>query len=666
MEPDRLESSGPEKDETPVRPGRFTSAPARRTRPSRTPRGQTPDGGATPPTPRKPWRNPLVILPLAVVMLFMIAPTFGPAPEKISLTEAVRALNAGEISKIRIDDSSRQVELVYAPADDVSTDGSGSPSSTENTDSTVVLDVNSEVAEPYVIANFPVGYGPDLVEIAESNGVEVTALSPSRPNIFVSFLLSMVPLLLVIVLIGYLMRRGSAGMMGSFSKMPKSRTDAKVPDTRFSDVAGMQEVVDELKEVVGYLHEPDRFSRLGGKVPHGFMLVGPPGTGKTMLARAVAGEAGVPFFALSGSDFVETFVGVGASRVRSIFQQAREAKRAIIFIDELDAVGRARGGGPFSGANEESERTLNALLVEMDGFQRNDSVIVLAATNRPEVLDQALLRPGRFDRHILVALPDKDARAKILAIHARDKALDVSVDFAQFSKRCVGLSGADLEFIVNEATLQAGRENAERITMAHFDHAIAVSQLGRERRSSSRSERSRRLTAWHEAGHTVAALMQDDVEDPVSVSIVPRGLTGGATWLSGVDEEFVSRRFALAQLAMTLAGRAGEERLVGDDYTSGATGDLQQATALASKMVFEWGMGSRNLMFRPTESKLAEDEVQLLLEESLAKARQILEQNSVLHVAVAEALLEEETLDLARLVALRSEFLETSPTAQGS
>jgi cell division protease FtsH len=660
MEPDRLKSADPEKNNTPARPGRFTSTPSRRTRLSRITGGPTPDGESTPPTPRKPWRNPLYILPLIIMVLFMIAPMFGGSPEKVSLTEAVRALNAGEISKIRIDDSSRQVQLVYAPADSASTSGSVAPPGTENTDSTLVLDANRELVEPYVVANFPVGYGPDLVAIAESNGVEVSALAPSRPNVLVSFLLSMIPLVLVIAFIGIIMRRGSAGMMGSFSKMPKSRTDAKVPETRFSDVAGLKEIVDELKEVVGYLHEPDRFNRLGGKVPHGFMLVGPPGTGKTMLARAVAGEAGVPFFALSGSDFVETFVGVGASRVRSIFQQAREAKRAIIFIDELDAVGRARGGGPFSGANEESERTLNALLVEMDGFQRNDSVIVLAATNRPEVLDQALLRPGRFDRHILVPLPDRDARAKILAIHAADKVLDATVDFTLFAKRCVGLSGADLEFIVNEAALQAGREDAEKITMAHFDHAIAVSQLGRERRSSSRSERSRRLTAWHEAGHTVAALMQDDVEDPVSVSIVPRGLTGGATWLSGVDEEFVSRRFALAQLAMTLAGRAGEERLVGDDYTSGAAGDLQQATSLAFKMVVEWGMGSKNLMFHPTDSKLAEQEVQSLLEESLAKARQILEQNAALHVSVAEALLEEETLDQGRLVSLRKEFLEAS------
>lgn len=583
----------------------------------------------TPSRSRRPWfKSPLVLLIAFAAVVTAVQMSGGESMPTVPLSEALAAIEAGDVSELMIDDAKRAVSLTFADA-----------------------------SEP-VRATFPADFGPDLVAAARTAGVEVSATAPVSPNTLSALLFSLVPLLLVVGVLLYVARRGSSGIMGGLSKMPRAQS-AGVPDTRFGDIAGLPEVVEELHEVVGYLHDTSRFEALGGRVPRGFLLVGPPGTGKTLLARAVAGEAGVPFFALSGSDFVETFVGVGAARVRAVFDQARKAQKAIVFIDELDAVGRARGAGAFSSANEESERTLNALLVEMDGFQRNNAVIVLAATNRPEILDPALLRPGRFDRQILVPLPDRAARAKILSLHLADRPADQDVDTEQFARRCVGASGADLAFMVNEASLQAAREGASAIAQRHLDHAHAVSVLGRERRSVARSDRDRTLTAYHESGHTVAALMLPSVDDPVSVSIIPRGMSGGATWLQGGDDGFISRRYALDQLTVTLAGRAGEERLVGDDYTSGATGDLAQATALATKMVTEWGMLESGLTFRPpnqfntSRAEVVDAAVEELLQQALESARATLETHAELYVAVAEALLADETLDAARLAALR-------------
>jgi cell division protease FtsH len=595
--------------------------------------------------PKRPWfKSPLVWAAAAVLVLSVVrTAATGPESSSIPLSEALAAIAAGEVAELTIDDASRTAELRYVP-DEPADDPDASPGTSGRVETTV----------------FPADFGPDLVAAASDAGVEVTSLPPAKPNLFVSLLFSMLPLVILIGVLLFVLRKSSSGIMGGFSKLPRSQVGT-VPTTRFADIAGLTEVVDELREVVGYLHDHGKYQALGGRVPHGFLLVGPPGTGKTLLARAVAGEAGVPFFALSGSDFVETFVGVGAARVRSVFDQARKVGRAIIFIDELDAVGRARGAGGFSSANEESERTLNALLVEMDGFQRNDAVIVLAATNRPEILDQALLRPGRFDRQVLVSLPDRGARAKILALHLADRPVDASVDVESFARRCVGASGADLAFIVNEASLQAAREEASAISRLHLDHAHAVSVLGRERRSASRSDHDRRLTAYHEAGHAVCALVLESVDDPVSVSIIPRGVTGGATWLSPADESYVSRRYALDQLTITMAGRAGEEYLVGDDYTSGATGDLQQATALATKMVSEWGMASGSLSFRPTAAKRVDEAVENLLREALDRARAALDAHRGLYVAVAEELLVDETVDGPRLAELRAAHLAGSP-----
>lgn len=611
---------------------------------SQTP-GQDPKNDTAPagsPSSKKRPLRPRAIAALAFVSVWLLLSMLSrpAAPATISLSEATAAISSGSVKSIKIDDDKRTVLLEY-----------------ENvpTQSRPDLSLADNPEKKFDTATFPDGYGPKLVDLAADSGVKVSAAAPTRPSVLLSLLFSLLPIALIVAALVYIQRKGGASIMGSVSKLPRGKDSSKVPPDRFSDVAGLAEVVDELREVVSYLHEPEKFQALGGKVPHGFLLVGPPGTGKTMLARCVAGEAGVPFFALSGSDFVETFVGVGAARVRSVFDEARRAGRAIVFIDELDAVGRARGAGSFSASNEESERTLNALLVEMDGYQRNERVIVLAATNRPEILDQALLRPGRFDRQVLVPLPDRDARARILELHLRDRPVEENLDLVSFARRTPGCSGADLAFIVNEASLAAARAGASCIGLPHLESARAVAALGRERRSAFVSDKSRKITAWHEAGHALAALVLDSVPDPVSVSIIPRGLTGGATWMGGDDESFVSRRAAFDQITVTLAGRAGEERLVGDDYTSGATGDLQQATHLATKMVSEWGFVPDALSFRPTDEKSTSTIVERLLQDGLAAARALTVEHAELHEAIAQALLEEESLDADRLVDLRNQ-----------
>lgn len=436
-----------------------------------------------------------------------------------------------------------------------------------------------------------------------------------------------------------------------------------LPDTpgsvTFADVAGADEAKEELEEVVAYLKNPDKFHAMGAKASKGILLAGPPGTGKTLLAKAVAGEAGVPFYATSGADFVEMYVGVGAKRVREIFRAAeKHPEGAIIFIDEVDAVGRARKGGE-NGSNQEQENTLNALLVELDGFTKR-KVVLIAATNREDLLDKALTRPGRLDRKVIVPTPDRRARELILRVHAQDKPLSEEVDLTSVALRTPGMSGAELAQVVNEACLIAVRDDREIVYQMDFDHAVATVVMGKARTSAIVTEFDRTVTAWHEAGHTVSALVLPDADDPVSVTIVPRGPAGGFTWMSGNDDSFLTRRKAYAQLIVAMSGRAAEEMLMDGEFTSGPHGDLQSATQTALAMVTHYGMTHHGLMVKSdgllsTGSNVTDSTVvavEELLAEALTQARSILHTYSELFNAIVAELLVEDTLkqdDLQRL-----------------
>jgi cell division protease FtsH len=430
--------------------------------------------------------------------------------------------------------------------------------------------------------------------------------------------------------------------------------ELEVPTTRFTDVAGMDEAIEELSELVSFLKDGERYLSAGAELPHGYLLVGPPGTGKTLLARAVAGEAAVPFFAMAAAEFVETYVGVGAARVRKLFEQARAAQPAIIFIDELDAMGRERANHSSSG-NDERDTTLNQLLVEMDGFVRNQ-VVVLAATNRPDVLDAALVRPGRFDCQIVVPVPDRRGRERILEIYLRRRSTSSALDVELIARRTPGFTGADLANLVNTAARLAVREGNGTIEPGHLDEAISVVSIGPARKSAVVAERDRRITAWHEAGHALVGLWLEAAIDPVQVTIVPRGQAGGVTWFPAPDEAFLSRRQARSQLAVAMAGRVGEELLLGDDFTQGAAQDFKAATELARAMVTEYGMSSFGPSYvTPDEARFgvvgqaviaATNE---LLDEAITSARELLESARPVVERVANALLEEETLDLETL-----------------
>ena len=417
--------------------------------------------------------------------------------------------------------------------------------------------------------------------------------------------------------------------------------------TRFTDVAGADEAVDSLAEMVTYLRDPGRFTRLGAKPPRGALLVGPPGTGKTLLARAVAGEAGVPFLQVSGSDFVEKFVGVGAKRVRELFAAARDHERAIVFIDELDAIARRRSTGDDTVANAEGENTLIALLTELDGFADRGNVIIIGATNRPDVLDPAVTRPGRLDRKIEVPNPDRRGREHILGVHAQDKPLSDDVDLVALARRTPGFSGAQLAAVVNEACMVAARQDLDEVTHDCFDAAVATIAMGRARTSALVTDHDRRITAWHEAGHTVAAFLVPEADDPVSVTIVPRGPAGGVTWMGGSDDVFLPRRKAHAQLVVAMAGRAAEEILLDGEFTQGASGDLESATRTATAMVTRYGMSELGYAVREPGSTAVVDAVDELLHDAHTRAADLLTAHEVFLSELAEALLEHETLSLA-------------------
>ncbi|MCC7077046.1 MAG: AAA family ATPase [Acidimicrobiia bacterium] len=528
-------------------------------------------------------------------------------------------------------------------------------------DSTGTAHVKLEDGTTYDV-RYPDGFGPDLTADLLEAGIDVEVEErPAEPPLWADLLVRIGPLLVVFGLLGWLLlRRG--GLLGGIMSVRRNRSAGDIPDTRFGDVAGLPEIVDELREIVSFLEDPARFLRLGARVPRGVLLTGPPGTGKTLLARAVAGEAGVPFIAISGSDFVEMFAGLGASRMRNLFDDARKAERAIVFIDEIDAVGKARVGQPSNGASEERENTLNQLLVELDGFTQDETVFVLAATNRPDVLDPALLRAGRFDRTLEVPTPDRRGREEILAVHARAVPGAGRLDWGTVAASTPGMTGADLANIVNEAAILAARRGHETVEEGDMLDAVGVVTMGPERRSRVLNERDRRISAWHEAGHVVCALVQTEAPVPHRVSIVPRGRAGGVTWLLPDDNDLLTLRQARAQLVVALGGRAAEERLMEGDMTHGAASDLKNATQLARRMVVEFGMTDLGLAsFEPEDLQLSpystdvHTAVQTTLDEAMTRARTFLTEHAPLLTSVSGLLLERETLDSADLADLRAQ-----------
>ncbi|WP_295228253.1 ATP-dependent zinc metalloprotease FtsH [Veillonella sp.] len=515
-----------------------------------------------------------------------------------------------------------------------------------------------------------VSYAPSddtLIKTLTDNGVEITAAPPEQPSWWVSLLGSAIPIIILVVVFFFIMQQtqGGGGRVMNFGKSrAKMMGDGNVK-VKFSDVAGAEEAKQELTEVVEFLKDPGKFTSIGATIPKGVLLAGPPGTGKTLLAKAVAGEAGVPFFTISGSDFVEMFVGVGASRVRDLFGQAKKNAPCIIFIDEIDAVGRQRGAG-LGGGHDEREQTLNQLLVEMDGFGANEGIITLAATNRPDILDPALLRPGRFDRQVVVGRPDLHGREAILKVHARNKPLADDVDLKTIAKKTPGFTGADLSNLLNEAALLAARLNKKVITMAELEEASEKVSMGPERRSHIVSEKDRKLTAYHESGHAIVAHLLPHANPVHKVTIIPRGYAGGYTMMLPKEEhDYKTKAQLLADIRVALGGRIAEALVLGD-ISTGASGDLQSVTNTARSMVTRWGMsdtlgpivfgeqqeqvflgkniGHERNYSEEIASKI-DVEIHHIVDEAYRDVEQLLTDNMDFLHNMAKALLEEETID---------------------
>ena len=505
-----------------------------------------------------------------------------------------------------------------------------------------------------------VGSENDLVELLEKNDVEFTGQGEEQPSFLKILIYQSLPFLLILGIGFFVLRQmqkggGGAGGAMSFGKSKAKMLTEKHGRVTFDDVAGIDEAREELQEIVEFLKDPTKFSRLGGKIPKGALLVGPPGTGKTLLARAIAGEAGVPFFSISGSDFVEMFVGVGASRVRDMFEQAKKNAPCIIFIDEIDAVGRARGGS-YGNQNDEREQTLNQLLVEMDGFEANEGIIIVAATNRADVLDKALLRPGRFDRQVQVPNPDIEGRVKVLEIHSRNKPLANDVDLRTVARGTPGFSGADLANLLNEAALLAARKGKRMIAMQEIEEAKDKVYMGAERKSAIMTEEDKRATAYHETGHALVSLFVEGNDPLHKVTIVPRGQALGVTWNLPERDKYTHTMTQMkARLALCFGGRIAEQLIYGDDaLNTGAHNDIQQASQMARAMVTEYGMSEKVgwLQFRQDfnsplseqTSQLIDSEVRALVQEAEKRARKVLEDNIQHLHAITDALMEYETL----------------------
>ncbi len=509
---------------------------------------------------------------------------------------------------------------------------------------------------------------PGLMDDLLNHNVKVVGKEPETPSLLSQLLVAAFPILLILAIFVFFMRQMQGGGGGKGGPMSFGKSKAKLLssdqiNTTFADVAGVDEAKEDVSELVDFLSDPTRFQRLGGRIPKGILMVGPPGTGKTLLAKAIAGEAKVPFFSISGSDFVEMFVGVGAARVRDMFEQAKKQAPCIIFIDEIDAVGRHRGGG-YGGGNDEREQTLNQLLVEMDGFEGNEGVIVIAATNRPDVLDKALLRPGRFDRQVYVSLPDIRGREQILKVHSRKVPIDDSVELSVIARGTPGFSGADLANLINEAALFSARGNRRVVGMEEFEQARDKIMMGAERRSMVMSDKEKTNTAYHEAGHAIIGKLVPE-HDPVhKVTIIPRGRALGVTqYLPEEDRYSMSRRQLFSQLCSLFGGRLAEELIGGlDGVTTGASNDIERATQMARNMVTKWGLsetmgpvlygedesqnpGGGNTHYSEDTSRQIDNEVRTILDDAYKQAKKLLEDNRDILEAMKDALMEFETID---------------------
>ena len=506
---------------------------------------------------------------------------------------------------------------------------------------------------------------PDMISFLRSKGVAINAKPPTESPWYMSVLISWFPMILLIGVWIFFMRQMQAGggKAMSFGKSRARLQSDQQEKVTFEDVAGIDEAKEELGEIVEFLREPKKFTRLGGRIPKGVLLMGQPGTGKTLLARAIAGEAGVPFYSISGSDFVEMFVGVGASRVRDLFVQGKKNAPCIIFIDEIDAVGRHRGAG-LGGGHDEREQTLNQLLVEMDGFESNEGVILISATNRPDVLDPALLRPGRFDRQVVVPLPDIRGRQKILEVHMKRTPIAADVDITVLAKGTPGFSGADLENLVNESALLAAKRNKEKINMTDFEESKDKVYMGLERKSKVIKEEDRKTTAYHEGGHALVARFLPYTDTVNKITIIPRGRAAGVTWFLPEERDFKYKDQLQSELAVAFGGRVAED-IIFNRISTGASNDIKQATDLAQKMIRVWGMSeklgplsyskeeeqiflgreiSQHRDYSEETAKKIDDEINALIGNAYEKASAVLKENiDILH-KLAESLLEKETV----------------------
>ena len=621
----------------------------------------------------------LYILIALVLVAYLVATTqggiFGPSPDTIATSDFVTAVRDNRVEEVTYKTYDGSLHGKYWRE-------------------------ASEVGDDSKLTEFDSTYvGSDsLADLMASHSSITYNVDTSTPGIWTDVLVMLVPTLVIVLVMFFFLRQmqGQNGQALSFGKTKAKTTEETRPKVKFKDVAGIDEAVEELQEVRDFLADPERYHKMGARIPRGVLLVGPPGTGKTLLAKAVAGEAGVPFFSISGSDFVEMFVGVGASRVRDLFKQAKEAAPCIVFIDEIDAVGRQRGAG-LGGGHDEREQTLNQLLVEMDGFEANDSVILIAATNRPDILDPALLRPGRFDRQVTVDRPDVAGREQILRVHAEGKPLDDSVRFDELAKLTPGFTGADLANLMNEAALLAARRRLSKIGMPEVEEAMERVIAGPERKSRVITPKERTVIAYHESGHAMVGHILENSDPVHKISIISRGQALGYTLQLPEEDHFLQTRDGmLDQIAVLLGGRTAEE-LFCDDITTGASNDLERATKLAREMVTRYGMSetlgvqvfgeAQHQVFLGRDyadhqdysaetAKRIDDEVERIMREAHERARAILNEHADRMNTMAEVLLDRETVegDLARAlldgtwesyVAEHPELKEDAPADQG-